>query len=76
MLTDPIRVGEDYLYAAGLPRHAHGLRYRVVEFTKDARTRQDQVLYVGLEGSDAGVSHICTLWDFAVRFVPAPKADE
>ena len=46
-------------------RHRQG-RYRVHCTAYEARTMQEQVVYEGVDGADAGKFFVCVLGDFAV----------
>lgn len=48
-----------------------GCRYVVLCFAFCGRTLQEQVVYDGLEGPDAGRWFVCPLADFGVKFEPA-----
>jgi hypothetical protein len=47
-----------------------GCRYRVLALANDGRTRQELVIYQGLEGPDDGKMLVCTPWDWSVHFRP------
>lgn len=53
--------------AGSVHRKAGGL-YRLCCLAKDGRTLQEKVVYMGLEGADAGQFYVCTLSDFSMRF--------
>ena len=50
-----------------------GCRYRVLSFAQHGVTRQEQVIYQGLEKPDLDRLFVCSMNDFAVHFRPAPE---
>lgn len=44
-----------------------GSRYRLLGLAKHGRTHQEQVVYEGVTGPDAGKWFVCSVHDFALR---------
>mgnify|MGYP001576463717 CR=1 FL=1 len=53
------------------------MAYTPTQWSKDGRTSQHGVVYVGLEGKDEGRTFNCSLHDFAKKFrlVPLTEAE-
>ena len=47
--------------------------YRVEGFGVDGMTRREVVVYIGLDGADAGRLFVCPPWDFVMKFNAVPE---
>ena len=52
-----------------------GALYRLEGRAYHGLTRQQGLVYRGLEGADAGWLFFCSEWDFAIRFELEPESD-
>jgi hypothetical protein len=66
-----IEPGREYEYQGA---RGAGTRYRVLGEATALHAFSRVVVYEGLDGADRGKLYTCPLYDFALKFRPAPEA--